>query len=72
MRILRWWRPNSYESDWPAPDGKHSGRAHLAAAEYVAVLSVNDRRAGRPGRAVGASRMSTAAGRRGGRFQSRR
>ncbi|MFB8442719.1 GGDEF domain-containing protein [Streptomyces niveus] len=33
-------------------DGKHSGRAHLAAKDHTAVPSVNGRRAGRPGTAV--------------------
>ncbi|MDR3032281.1 MAG: GGDEF domain-containing protein, partial [Kitasatospora sp.] len=30
-------------------DGKHSGRAHLAAAAHTTVPSINGRRAGRPG-----------------------
>lgn len=33
-------------------DGKHSGRAVLAAAQHVTVPSINGRRAGRPGTAV--------------------
>ncbi|MFF8193587.1 hypothetical protein ACF05L_22720 [Streptomyces bobili] len=34
-------------------DGKHSGRAVLATKEHATVPSVNARRAGRPGTAIG-------------------
>ena len=41
-------------SDWNAAlyDGKHTGRAVLAAATHTTVPSINGRRAGRPGTAT--------------------